>query len=88
MVIARESQDLKCLNFGLSWLIHLRKANAELPKYEKLLKSITSAENEVDVLAYLHHKSIETKDWTQLSNTLLNQSELNVRNVYITFFHS
>ncbi|KAG8624236.1 hypothetical protein KVT40_007303 [Elsinoe batatas] len=72
---ARENQDSRCLNFGLSWLVHLRKAHPDYIKLERILQSTAFAGNDSDILFFLQQKSLESKDWTQLSSTLLSQAE-------------
>ncbi|PSK34827.1 hypothetical protein B9Z65_1410 [Elsinoe australis] len=72
---ARENQDSRCLNFGLSWLLHLRRAHPEYIKHERLLHSTAFAGSDSDILFFLQQKALESKDWTQLSSTLLSQAE-------------
>ncbi|PNS19687.1 hypothetical protein CAC42_7531 [Sphaceloma murrayae] len=72
---ARENQDSRCLNFGLSWLVHLRKAHPEYVKQERLVQSTAFAGSDSDILFFLQQKALETKDWTQLSSALLSQAE-------------
>lgn len=80
-VIARENQDSRCLNFGLSWLLHLRRAHPEYIKHERLLHSTAFAGSDSDILFFLQQKALESKDWTQLSSTLLSQAESVVQSV-------
>ncbi|KAF4548527.1 Anaphase-promoting complex subunit 5-like protein [Elsinoe fawcettii] len=73
---ARENQDSRCLNFGLSWLVHLRKAHPEYVKLERIVQSTAFAGSDSDILFFLQQKALENKDWTQLSGTLLSQAEM------------
>lgn len=72
---ARENQDSRCLNFGLSWLVHLRKAHPEYASHEKMTQGAAFGGDESDILFFLQQKALESKDWTQLSSTMLSQAE-------------
>ncbi|KAF2150472.1 hypothetical protein K461DRAFT_280471 [Myriangium duriaei CBS 260.36] len=72
---ARENQDSRCLNFGLSWLVHLRKAHPEYAAHEKMVQGAAFGGNESDILLFLQQKALESKDWTQLSSAILSQAE-------------
>jgi len=78
---ARENQDSRCLNFGLSWLLHLRRAHPEYAQHEELSQASSFAGNETDILSFLQQKALESKDFVQLSNALLAQAEAEMRNV-------
>ena len=78
---ARENQDPRCLNFGLSWLLHLRKAHPEYAQHEDLAQVSSFAGNETDILSFLQQKALESKDYVQLSSALLAQAEAEIRNV-------
>ncbi|CBF76899.1 hypothetical protein AN4735.2 [Aspergillus nidulans FGSC A4] len=76
--IARESHDMNCLNFCMSWLYHFGKAFPEL---------ITEVENtgmlgnEKEGLSFLKAKAKETEMWGLLSTTLLSEAKLELQNV-------
>jgi len=80
-MLARENQDSRCLNFGLSWLVHLRKAHPEYAQHEALTQASSFAGNETDILTFLQQKAVENKDWLQLSSALLAQAESELSNV-------
>ncbi|KAL4759792.1 putative anaphase-promoting complex subunit Apc5 [Aspergillus foveolatus] len=75
--IARESHDMNCLNFCMSWLYHFGKAFPEL---------ITEVENtgmlgnEKEGLSFLKAKAKETEMWGLLSTTLLSEAKLELQN--------
>lgn len=70
---ARENQDMTCLNFSLSWLHHMANAYPKQMKgsgYRGMLGS------ERDGLTFLKTKAKESKMYSLLSATLLNESKL------------
>ena len=70
---ARENQDLHCLNFSLNWLNHMSKA---YPKQMKKAGYIGMLGSEKEGLAFLKSKARETKTYSLLSSTLLNEASL------------
>lgn len=72
---ARENQDVNCLNFALLWLVHLRKAYPDYSACETDLGSDLFVADEMDILTFLQQKAVETRDWQQVSTTLLAQAE-------------
>jgi anaphase-promoting complex subunit 5 len=82
--IARESHDMNCLNFCMSWLYHFGKAFPEL---------ITEVENtgmlgnEKEGLSFLKAKAKETEMWGLLSTTLLSEAKLELQNVSFLVCH-
>ncbi|KAH6620145.1 anaphase-promoting complex subunit 5-domain-containing protein [Boeremia exigua] len=72
---ARESQDMTCLSFSLSWLSHMNKA---YPKQMKSAGYISMLGSERDALAFLKAKARETKMYNLLSATLLNEAKLSL----------
>ena len=78
IAVARENQDLSCLNFSLSWLNHLRKAYPQEIKgtgYGGMLGQ------EKDGLVWLKVKAREGNMWTLLSSTLLAEAKLELTTV-------
>jgi anaphase-promoting complex subunit 5 len=70
---ARESQDMVCLSFSLSWLNHMSKA---YPKQMKGAGYMSMLGSERDALTFLKAKAKETKMYSLLSATLLNEAKL------------
>lgn len=79
--IARESHDVNCLNFCMSWLYHFGKA---FPEQMKDVQSTGMLGNEKEGLAFLKAKSKETEMWSLLSTTLLSEAKLELQNVSIS----
>lgn len=75
---ARENQDMSCLNFSLSWLNHMSKA---YPKQMKGAGYMGMIGSERDGLIFLKAKARETKMYSLLSSTLLNEAKLSLSNV-------
>ncbi|EMC98164.1 hypothetical protein BAUCODRAFT_414981 [Baudoinia panamericana UAMH 10762] len=75
---ARENQDTACLNFALSWLLYLRQAmpDSRHATYKTVSSSVGSVTSEQDELIFLKAKARETKHWSLLSSTLLEESKL------------
>lgn len=71
--MARENQDMQCLNFSLSWLNHMSKAYPQQMKGAGYMGMLGS---ERDGLTFLKAKAKETKTYYLLSNTLLNEAQL------------
>jgi len=70
---ARENQDMTCLNFSLNWLNHMSKA---YPKQMKKAGYMGMLGSERDGLIFLKTKAKESKMWSLLSATLLNEAKL------------
>ncbi|KAF9735308.1 anaphase-promoting complex protein [Paraphaeosphaeria minitans] len=70
---ARENQDIHCLNFSLNWLNHMSKA---YPKQMKRAGYIGMLGPEKEGLAFLKAKARETRAYSLLSATLLNEAKL------------
>ncbi|KZM23313.1 APC5 protein [Ascochyta rabiei] len=70
---ARESQDMTCLSFSLSWLSHMNKA---YPKQMKGAGYMSMLGSERDALTFLKAKAREAKMYNLLSATLLNEAKL------------
>lgn len=62
------------MNFGLSWLVHLRKSHPDYARYEELSQAVSVAGDEKDILAFLQQKALESKEYLQLSSSLLAQA--------------
>lgn len=76
---ARESQDMTCLSFSLSWLNHMNKA---YPKQMKNAGYMSMLGSERDALTFLKAKARESKMYSLLSATLLNEAKLSLSTVY------
>ncbi|CAE7205465.1 hypothetical protein PTNB73_07123 [Pyrenophora teres f. teres] len=70
---ARENQDIACLSFSLSWLNHMARA---YPKQMKGAGYISMLGSERDALTFLKAKAKETKSYSLLSSSLLNEAKL------------
>ncbi|KAG2421489.1 hypothetical protein HFD88_005464 [Aspergillus terreus] len=75
--IARESHDLNCLNFCMSWLYHFGKA---FPEHMRDVENTGMLGNEKEGLAFLKAKAKETEMWSLLSTTLLSEAKLELQN--------
>jgi anaphase-promoting complex subunit 5 len=75
---ARESQDMTCLSFSLSWLSHMNKA---YPKQMKGAGYMSMLGSERDALTFLKAKARESKMYNLLSATLLNEAKLSLSTV-------
>ncbi|GAB1211228.1 hypothetical protein ATERTT37_000341 [Aspergillus terreus] len=76
--IARESHDLNCLNFCMSWLYHFGKA---FPEHMRDVENTGMLGNEKEGLAFLKAKAKETEMWSLLSTTLLSEAKLELQNL-------
>ncbi|KAK4555261.1 APC5 protein [Recurvomyces mirabilis] len=75
---ARENHDTVCLNFALSWLLYLRQAkpkNGSLD-YRSASGFLGAAACEQDEIGFLKAKARDTKHWSLLSSTLLEEAKL------------
>lgn len=79
--IARESHDVNCLNFCMSWLYHFGKA---FPEQMKDVQNTGMLGNEKEGLAFLKAKAKETEMWSLLSTTLLSEAKLEMQNVSVS----
>lgn len=76
--IARESHDMNCLNFCLSWLYHFGKAFPDLIRH---IENTGMLGHEKEGLAFLKAKAREAEMWGLLSTTLLSEAKLDLQNV-------
>jgi hypothetical protein len=82
---ARETQDMHCLNFSLSWLSHMSKA---YPMQMKGAGYMGMLGSERDGLTFLKAKAKETRMYNLLSASLLNEAKLCMASVsHVTYFH-
>lgn len=81
---ARESQDMTCLSFSLSWLNHMNKA---YPKQMKGAGYMSMLGSERDALTFLKAKARELKMYNLLSATLLNEAKLSLATVSTRYSH-
>lgn len=80
VAIARESHDMNCLNFCMSWLYHFGKA---FPEQMREVQNSGMLGNEKEGLAFLKAKSKETDMWSLMSTTLLSEAKLEMQQVRI-----
>ncbi|CAK3780641.1 Anaphase-promoting complex subunit 5 [Lecanosticta acicola] len=75
---ARENQDAACLNFALSWLLHLRHAHPSKRgnSFGTIAGVVGSGGSEHDEIAFLKQKAKDGKHWMLLSSTLLEEARL------------
>ncbi|SMQ56195.1 unnamed protein product [Zymoseptoria tritici ST99CH_3D7] len=73
---ARENQDSACLNYALSWLLHLRHAHPDQDhsSYGSISGVVGSGGGEQDEITFLKTKAREGKHWLLLSGTLLEEA--------------
>lgn len=76
--IARESHDMNCLNFCMSWLYHFCK---EFPVEMKDVQNTGMLGSEREGLMLLRAKAKETEMWGLLSTTFLSEAKLELQNV-------
>lgn len=81
--IARESHDMNCLNFCMSWLYHFGKA---FPQEMAGVQNAGRLGTEKEGLAFLKAKAKETEMWSLLSTTLLSEAKLQAQRVFISIF--
>ncbi|KAK0253678.1 APC5 protein [Friedmanniomyces endolithicus] len=77
---ARENQDTACLNFALSWLLYLRQAKPDnfVSAFGSVSGLLGGAAGEQDEITFLKAKARETKHWSLLSSTLLEEAKLDM----------
>nr|QIA97806.1 putative anaphase-promoting complex subunit 5 protein [Teratosphaeria destructans] len=73
---ARENHDTGCLNFALSWLLYLRQAKPTDASTPFGALSGLAAGGEQDEILFLKTKAKDTRNWSLLSSTLLEESKL------------
>ncbi|KAI7052597.1 hypothetical protein KC366_g67 [Hortaea werneckii] len=75
---ARENQDTACLNFALSWLLYLRQAkpSTQSSPYGSIAGVVGGETGDQDEVTFLKTKAKETKHWSLLSSTLLDEAKL------------
>jgi anaphase-promoting complex subunit 5 len=78
IAIARESHDMNCLNFCMSWLYHFGKA---FPGEMKDVQNTGMLGSEKEGLAFLKAKAKETEMWSLLSTMQLSEAKLELQNV-------
>ncbi|KAK4966472.1 APC5 protein [Elasticomyces elasticus] len=81
---ARENQDTACLNFALSWLLYLRQAKPDnrISGFGSVSGLLGGAAGEHDEISFLKGKARETKHWSLLSSTLLEEAKLDMYTVF------
>ncbi|KAL1961512.1 hypothetical protein VTN77DRAFT_1653 [Rasamsonia byssochlamydoides] len=77
IAIARESHDMNCLNFCMSWLYHFGKA---FPEEMRDVQNTGMLGSEKEGLAFLKAKAKETEMWSLLSTTQLSEAKLELQN--------
>lgn len=80
--IAREMQDMHCLNFCMSWLYHVGKT---FPEAAKEIQKTGMLGNEKDGLAFLQAKARDGEMWSLLSQSLLSEAKLELMRVRVLF---
>ncbi|KAK2804555.1 anaphase promoting complex subunit 5 [Onygenales sp. PD_10] len=75
--IARETHDMNCLNFCMSWLYHFGKA---FPDEMKEVQNTGMLGSEKEALAFLQAKARETEMWSLLGTSLLSEAKLELQN--------
>jgi anaphase-promoting complex subunit 5 len=83
VAIARESHDMNCLNFCMSWLYHFGKA---FPEQMREVQNSGMLGNEKEGLAFLKAKSKETDMWSLMSTTLLSEAKLEMQQVGLSLW--
>lgn len=76
--IARETHDMNCLNFCMSWLYHFGKA---FPDEMKDVQNTGMLGSEKEGLTFLQAKARETEMWSLLGTSLLSEAKLQLQNV-------
>lgn len=71
--IARETQDMHCLNYCMSWLYHCRKAH---PRALQDVQNTGMLGSDREALAFLQAKARESEMWSLLSTSLLGEAKL------------
>ncbi|EEP75614.1 conserved hypothetical protein [Uncinocarpus reesii 1704] len=71
--IARETQDMHCLNYCISWLYHCRRA---YPDALNVIQNTGMLGSDREALAFLKAKARENEMWTLLGTSLLSEAKL------------
>ncbi|KMP00275.1 anaphase-promoting complex subunit 5 [Coccidioides immitis RMSCC 2394] len=71
--IARETQDMHCLNYCMSWLYHCRKA---WPSAVRDVQNTGMLGSDREALAFLQAKARENEMWGLLSTSILAEAKL------------
>ena len=75
---ARESRDVVCLNYSLSWMYHFSKAH---PKETGKIQESGMIGTDKEALSFLKSKAKDTQMWSLLSTSLLGEAKLAQINV-------
>lgn len=80
---ARENHDVACLNFALSWLLCLCQAKPAILKapFSNISGLTGNGPGEQDEIAFLKAKAKETRHWSLLSGTSLEEAKLELCHV-------
>lgn len=54
--------------------MHLRKSHLDYAQFEERSRAVSVAGDEKDILAFLQQKALESKEYLQLSSSLLAQA--------------
>ncbi|QIW99296.1 hypothetical protein AMS68_004814 [Peltaster fructicola] len=78
---ARENQDTACLNFALSWLLYLRQSGhtRNAASLRSLAAIAGEGGSERDEIAFLKAKARDSKHWSLMSSTLLEETKYELR---------
>ena len=75
---ARESRDVICLNYSLSWMYHFGKAH---PKETAEIQKSGMTGSDKEALSFLKSRAKDTQMWSLLSTSLLGEAKLTQINV-------
>ena len=73
IAVARENNDLSCLNYSLSWLYHFGKAH---PSIARRIQDRGLLGPDRETLAFLKAKARDTQMWSLLSTALLSEAKM------------
>ncbi|KAJ5886432.1 uncharacterized protein N7473_009106 [Penicillium subrubescens] len=76
VAIARESHDMNCLNFCMSWLYHFGKA---FPEQMREVQNSGMLGNEKEGLMFLKAKAKDAEMWSLMSTTILSEAKLEMQ---------
>ncbi|EEH34834.1 anaphase-promoting complex protein [Paracoccidioides lutzii Pb01] len=74
--IARETHDMSCLNFCMSWVYHFGKA---FPDEMRDVQNTRMLGSEKETLAFLQAKSKEIEMWSLMSTSMLSEAKLELQ---------
>ncbi|KAK2819988.1 hypothetical protein FQN49_007831 [Arthroderma sp. PD_2] len=77
IAIGRETHDMNCLNFCMTWLYHFGKM---FPEELKDIQNTGMLGSDNEALAFLQSKARETEMWGLLSTALLSEGKLELAN--------